>query len=540
MAQDYGYNSRIPLRYWLRSAATLFREVRALSYRLISLFMRSNFGLLQARVYEQEGHDEQAYLLLFRHAQLVLVNLAKHPEAKEDDNRRALVAAEKEVKKGIEKMEVLRPRINKRYENYSKLIRERQSRRSRGTSPNSVPDLGQAPPDPALAGVAEPLEAGENRDLAVKLARNEISRRATARRATRQAGISQEEARSRRAAGVWDNTKPFVKDVPETENDLSSRIQEVRKNIDHRHVKDSSFQHSNDPSSVLSTISAYKYPSVPRQTSLDVGSVPLAVQSPRDRASLHYEPPSLPPKERLPVTDSSVLEELPPVPRKESPMPAPALPEKVKPMEEADMPRIELDPSSYTFKPSAYLENGTPLRSVFVSSDLRRQFLSLAAPNTRRNLETCGILCGTLISNALFVSRLLIPEQTATPDTCETTNESAIFDYCESEDLIVLGWIHTHPTQTCFMSSRDVHTQCGYQVMLPESIAMVCAPSKSPDWGVFRLTDPPGLKAVLNCNQTGLFHPHSEPHIYTDALRPGHVYEVSGLEFEMVDLRPDT
>lgn len=64
--------------------------------------------------------------------------------------------------------------------------------------------------------------------------------------------------------------------------------------------------------------------------------------------------------------------------------------------------------------------------------------------------------------------------------------------------------------------------------MMPESIAIVCAPSRN-DWGVFRLTDPPGMKAILNCTQTGLFHPHSESNIYTDALRPGHVYEAKGL-----------
>jgi STAM-binding protein len=57
-------------------------------------------------------------------------------------------------------------------------------------------------------------------------------------------------------------------------------------------------------------------------------------------------------------------------------------------------------------------------------------------------------------------------------------------------------------------------------------------------WGVFRLTDPPGMQSVLNCTQTGLFHPHAESNIYTDALRPGHVHEAKGLEFEVVDLRP--
>lgn len=55
-----------------------------------------------------------------------------------------------------------------------------------------------------------------------------------------------------------------------------------------------------------------------------------------------------------------------------------------------------------------------------------------------------------------------------------------MFDYCINEDLLVLGWIHTHPTQTCFMSSRDLHTQSGYQVMMPESVAIVCAPKFNP------------------------------------------------------------
>jgi hypothetical protein len=32
------------------------------------------------------------------------------------------------------------------------------------------------------------------------------------------------------------------------------------------------------------------------------------------------------------------------------------------------------------------------------------------------------------------------------------------------------------------MSSVDLHTQVGYQIMLPEAIAIVCAPSKQPSY----------------------------------------------------------
>ncbi|GKZ67087.1 hypothetical protein AnigIFM50267_001354 [Aspergillus niger] len=522
MAQDYEYNPSIPLRYWLRTASTLMRE---------------------ARIYEREKHEEQAYLLLFRHAQLVLVNLAEHPEARDEKNRKALVEAEKEVKRNLKVLEVLKPRINKRYERYTQLMRERQARAP--AAANNTPTSTQRPPqDPAFAGVVEPLEAGENKDLAVQLARTELSRRATVRKAIRQAGITPEEEQTRRAAGVWGDWEHALRKDGTEDDDLSRRIQNVRIQMDDPradHRPQVATKPMVRPSAATSSTGAYKYPSVPRQKPLEVPSA--AKVEPEKRIVLPPKAPALPPKETSYVHELAGLEGPSPPPRPDKVSPAaipaepPVLPGKV-PATDGSAASPNLDPSSYTFKPSAYLENGTPLRTLFLPPDLRKHFISLVSPNTQRNLETCGILCGTLVSNALFVSRLLIPEQTATSDTCETVNESAIFDYCDSEDLMVLGWIHTHPTQTCFMSSRDLHTHCGYQVMLPESIAIVCAPSKTPDWGVFRLTDPPGLKTVLNCTQSGLFHPHGEANIYTDALRPGHVFEAKGLEFETVDLRP--
>ncbi|KAJ5124266.1 uncharacterized protein N7515_008091 [Penicillium bovifimosum] len=514
IAQNYEYNSSVPLRYWLRTATTLLRE---------------------AQIYEREGRDEQAYLILFRHAQLVLVHLSQHPDTKKnDDDRKALVAAEKEVEKNLSKLEALRPRINKRYERYTQLMRERESRKQPSQA-KGVPGSRESVPDPALAGVAEPLEAGENRDLAVQLAQAELNRRATVRGSRGLSGPSPEDLDSRRAAGVWDRS---VKPGLETgDDDLSRRIQNIRLNIDHTNQ---SHDQRARGSQFSPDTSAYRYPTVRRPNALEPTASPGHIAILDTNAERHA-PPILPPKEHLTPSRATIVDgpDTPIAPSRPAKIsPTPALPEKVQAPADTTTTRPDLDASSYTFQPAAYLENGTPLRSVFLPANLRSRFLSVAAPNTRANLETCGILCGTLISNALFISRVVIPEQVSTSDTCETVNESALFDYCDSEDLMTLGWIHTHPSQTCFMSSRDLHTHCGYQVMLPESIAIVCAPSKSPDWGVFRLTDPPGLKTVLNCNQTGLFHPHAQENIYTAASRPGHVVEVSDMEFETIDLRP--
>ena len=41
----------------------------------------------------------------------------------------------------------------------------------------------------------------------------------------------------------------------------------------------------------------------------------------------------------------------------------------------------------------------------------------------------------------------------------QALNEEEVFEVQFSQELYPMGWIHTHPTQTCFLSSVDVHTQ---------------------------------------------------------------------------------
>lgn len=191
---------------------------------------------------------------------------------------------------------------------------------------------------------------------------------------------------------------------------------------------------------------------------------------------------------------------------------------------------------SLEFKSVFRTEKGEPLRTVFVPSQLRSKFLAIAEPNTKSNLETCGMLCGKLKRNAFFVTDLVIPSQISTSDSCQTTNEEELFEYIDSRDLFILGWIHTHPTQTCFMSSVDLHTHASYQLMLPEAIAIVCAPTASPDWGAFRLTDPPGIGIIKACKLGG-FHQHMpSDDLYIPARPEGHYKEIQ-FELQVKDLR---
>ncbi|XP_060927278.1 STAM-binding protein-like A [Limanda limanda] len=171
------------------------------------------------------------------------------------------------------------------------------------------------------------------------------------------------------------------------------------------------------------------------------------------------------------------------------------------------------------------------VRQLAVPAELCRSFLRLAEANTSRAVETCGILCGKLTRNAFTVTHVIVPKQSGGPDYCDTENEEELFLIQDQYDLITLGWIHTHPTQTAFLSSVDLHTHCSYQMMLPEAIAIVCSP-KFNEIGYFSLTER-GTGEISTCKEKG-FHPHSkEPPLFTHA---GHV-TITNDTVSMMDLR---
>ena len=448
----------------------------------------------------REGDDEMTYFLLFRHAHLFLSNLSTHPQYKKNDP--TIKALEKDVSQNLKALDLLRPQIRRKHEEYTSSLQARQRRRVEEAAKRKVVQgqvyLEEQEPQSRRAR----LSGQENADLAARLAGLEFSKRGSSRRAN-----------------------PTASSMQTDRDDLAARMQAVRNRIDHpeRSPVDELERQSD---AYLANNTGYSYPTVPSQRPDKQQSEPP--ESYVSRAPLTYrpaQPPSPPPKPQ-PARDTRAAT-LPPRPEKTTASLAPA--------------KAEAEPS-YVFAPGAHLENGTPLRTIFLPPTIRTTFLRLAHKNTIQNLETCGFLAGTLRANALFVSTLIVPKQTSTSDTCEMTDESELFDYVDTHNLMVLGWIHTHPTQTCFMSSRDLHTHSGYQMMLAESIAIVCAPSKGDtshggDWGVYRLTDPPGKMAILQCERPGIFHPHDVDNIYTDAMRPGHVIEISKMDFEIVDLR---
>ena len=152
-------------------------------------------------------------------------------------------------------------------------------------------------------------------------------------------------------------------------------------------------------------------------------------------------------------------------------------------------------------------------RALLLPSALVSRFTALAAANTAappRGVETCGILAGRPCADGLRVTHLLVPQQSGGADSCEMLREDEVLEACLRDGLMVLGWVHTHPTQTSFLSSLDLHTHAAYQLMLPEAVALVLAPCDADaPVAVFRLTDG-GLEIIQRCELRG-FHPHETP-----------------------------
>ncbi|RWA05567.1 hypothetical protein EKO27_g9544 [Xylaria grammica] len=527
-AQAFEWNANIPFKHWLRTTQTLQQE---------------------ADMYLRDCNFSQAYLLYLRYSTLVVDLLKTHPEYKKTpEAKKALQNKFLTIDVVFKNLEKIKPILERQYDAWKEAqsrqkVKPDDSRQSSAGRPGSSSSYKQhASKDPALSYASRLLDAGENQDLAVELAQKEIQRRDATRKAAKKHGEAHWEQQERRTAGFWENwTQDIADQQAEDEEVFRKQMESTRRNLDQDTnlpltiTRDTTDRPSNPPS-----VFSYSYPKIARSVPVEYSpwhlksnETPLSQPArPPKQEAADYSPlvPERPAKTPYPSEPLSHLQV-----DKQEPQELPTRPPKLS----DSNPEPPKKQQGVAFKPAAYLENGEPIRPVFLPRQLRRQFLEIASENTKRGLEMCGILCGTAVNNALFVRCLLIPEQKCTSDTCETENENTMLDYCMEEDLLMLGWIHTHPTQTCFMSSRDLHTQSGYQVMLPESIAIVCAPKFEPSYGIFRLTNPPGLSHILNCTQSSTFHAHSVDNLYTGAEHPpGHVYEHDSLDFYVQDIRP--
>ena len=81
------------------------------------------------------------------------------------------------------------------------------------------------------------------------------------------------------------------------------------------------------------------------------------------------------------------------------------------------------------------------LKTVYLPRESLPRFLNVAAVNTARNRETCGLLLGRDRKSRFVVTTLLIPKQHSTSDTCTMDEEELVMSFTEERSLITLGWV---------------------------------------------------------------------------------------------------
>jgi len=417
----------------------------------------------------------------------MLQYLIQHPERNYPDNTRAMRRLQPRLPEAFQTLEQLKPRLEGRYQAHIAARQKATTPFEPGTQQRTQGDSISTAGSGSVAAYNPSDRPELDRELALEIAKQEFGEWERVQLQRRQTA-----AKTSGMGVVVDHTGAVIHRVPAVDPAVTrgwyyGETGEERKEREAREGEQDLLESMKALSMGINlpeyngynkrnSASEYGFQGFPQQEARIrnqpsegkwKGSYPTVPRSQHKPAL--YAPPPAHPLSSTPPTFSS-----PPLPPKIPTCNAPALPPKV--IEKPITPTTPL----HQFSMPATLESGARLRTLFLPSTLRTTFLAIAQDNTDANLETCGILCGRLVQNALFVSRLVIPEQEATSDTCATKDEEGLFEYCSYEDLMVFGWIHTHPTQTCFMSSVDLHTHAGYQLMMTESIAIVCAPSKAP------------------------------------------------------------
>ena len=126
--------------------------------------------------------------------------------------------------------------------------------------------------------------------------------------------------------------------------------------------------------------------------------------------------------------------------------------------------------------------------------------------------ETAGLLIGYEINSVVHVDEIRIGEQKGNAVHVVISDEeltNAAIEVSNREDVkVIVGWWHSHPGLTAFLSSTDIKTQSLYQAFMPNAVAIVVDDVKYSqtfnlndlDLGVFRVIEgqtqrlPYGLK----------------------------------------------
>ena len=107
-------------------------------------------------------------------------------------------------------------------------------------------------------------------------------------------------------------------------------------------------------------------------------------------------------------------------------------------------------------------------------------FYDLSKDATAKEIETLSYLFGNKKQvdgvSHIYITHLFLSDQTATANSSQVTNKNCLDDFKKQYNVTEYGWMHSHPLETCCMSSIDTHIQAIKQKVDSNYLCIVFSP----------------------------------------------------------------
>ena len=535
-------------------------KVSPVSVSLHRHYQTASTLLSQARTYQREGEVERSYILYRRFVAYLLTVIHKHPQYRSPAFSKDKVEYQQLADKAMTALEELRADIALKYadpdeeEEDEMPISQPQQPQYPQYAPSYQREERKEAADPPLPPLPSPPSGAVAQEGAAIDAALEA--RMAALVLSSDPDMGEEERKqdgpvSADLPSTYRSPSPPPQSLIATAFTLSTGPEPTAPTLDDR----PSSMSVDGLASAASPSSELQSSSMPGRSPADVrgkwanlrmpAGPPVAVAGvprvaatagqsplPSSLASVRPSPPlpSPSPLRPSPLPYSSPLPSLPMPHLSMPPPPGAGLRAAGLPSVPAPQP---VPPPTRTRRPPVSSFTSTALRPLHLPTSLMATFMQYAHSNTMQNVETCAVLAGQLMQGRLVITHCILPAQRGSASTCSTIDELDLLAVQSRLDLLTLGWIHTHPTQSCFLSSVDLHTQYGYQCMMAEAIAVVMAPTVR-EQGVYSIS-PQGMDVLSSCDRSG-FHEHdtSRGVLYGQAM---HVVREDKAPVQFIDLR---
>ena len=156
-----------------------------------------------------------------------------------------------------------------------------------------------------------------------------------------------------------------------------------------------------------------------------------------------------------------------------------------------------------------YDEKSEDIRKVQINIEtLTKSFKEYVEKTLDPDMEAVAMICADSKEfergGDIVITSLVFPDQVSDENGVQPDLNPEYISIVEEKGLVAIGWIHSHPHQTCYFSSVDMHAHHALQASIPYSFGIVYA--REDKTLPIALTQK-GMETIGECSDFG-FHTH--------------------------------